>query len=324
MPRLTRARTTKPGFTRVRRGRGFSYRDEAGNLVAKGEDLDRVKALAVPPAWTDVWIAPRANDHIQATGIDAAGRLQYIYHPAWRDRMDAAKFDRMLGLAKALPAARRAVTRELAQDGFERPRVLAGAFRLLDSGSVRPGADSYTDQHGSYGLTTLRGSHATVHGGSVVELRFPGKSGHRWHLELDDEALAALVAGLKSRGQRARLFAWRDEAGDWRPITPDQVNAYVRERTGAEFSAKDFRTLAGTAAAALSLARAGKTTGEAARRRAVSAAMQEAAQVLGNTPAIARKSYVDPRIVDAFARGETVNATSGRAIESELLALLTG
>ena len=308
----------------MRSGKGFAYRDPNGATIARGAERDRIAALAVPPAWTDVWIAPRASDHIQATGVDAAGRLQYIYHPAWRDRMDAQKFDRMLGLARALPTARRAVTRDLAQPGFERPRVLAGAFRLLDSGSVRPGADNYTDQNGSYGLTTLRGSHATVHRGSVVELRFPGKSGHRWHLYLEDRALADLIAGLKTRGPQARLFTWRDDSGEWHALTPDVVNAYVRERTGAEFSAKDFRTLAGTAAAALSLARAGEVQGEAAQRRAVSAAMKHAAEVLGNTPAIARKSYVDPRVVKKFLLGETVNASSGRAIETELLALIDG
>ena len=306
----------------MRKGRGFSYRHADGALVRPGPERDRILALAVPPAWEDVWIAPRPNDHIQATGVDAAGRMQYIYHPAWREQKDALKFDRMLELARVLPTARAAVTRDLAAEGYSKPRVLAGAFRLLDTGSVRPGAVQYTDQNGSYGLTTLLGSHASVRGSDTVELRFPGKSGHRWHLEVNDEALATLVVGLKRRGPRARLFSWRDDGGAWHPLRPDEINAYVRERTRGDFTAKDFRTLAGTATAALSLARIGAVDGEAAQRRAVASAMREAAAALGNTPAIARASYVDPRVVERYADGVTVDPASRRAPESKLLDLL--
>lgn len=322
MPRLRQARTESPGITRSRTGTGFTYRDTRGVTIRAGEERDRIRALAIPPAWTDVWIAPAPNDHIQAVGTDAAGRRQYIYHVAWRERMDAQKFDRMLGLARVLPAARRTVTRDLGGEGFGKTRALAGAFRLLDAGSVRPGADTYTDQHGSYGITTLLGSHATVHAGGHVELRFPGKSGKRWNLLLSDEALADLVAGLKRRGPRARLIAWQDDVGGWHPLRPEDINVYVRDRTHGEFTAKDFRTLAGTGAAALSLARSGNVEGEAAQRRAIAAAMRDAAEALGNTPAIAKASYVDPRVVDRFIAGVTVDPSGRRAIETEVLALL--
>lgn len=322
MPRLRRANPDVPGISRRRAGTGFTYRAPTGEPLARGEDRDRAIALAIPPAWEDVWIAPRANDHIQATGVDAAGRRQYIYHPAWRERMDGLKFERMLELARALPAARRAVARDLGGTGCDRTRVLAGAFRLLDEGSVRTGADQYTDQYGSYGITTLRGSHVTVHRDGLLEFRFPGKSGKPWHVEFADDALAELLAGLKRRGPRARLYSWRGDDGDWHPIRPEEINAYVRERTRGEFTAKDFRTLAGTGAAALSLARHGAVEGESAQRRAVAAAMRDAASALGNTPAIARASYVDPRVVELFALGRTVDPSGRRAIESELLALL--
>jgi DNA topoisomerase-1 len=312
-----------PGITRQRRGRGFTYRNAHGRAIAAGPDRDRIVSLAIPPAWTDVWIAPHANNHIQALGTDAAGRRQYIYHSAWRDRMDEQKFERMLDLASVLPAARRAVTRDLALDGYTKERVLAGTFRLLDLGSVRPGADNYTDQHGSYGITTLRCSHATVHRDGTLELRFAGKSGKPWHLELSDAALSELVTGLKRRGRGARLFSWRDDGAMWHPVRPEDINAYVRERTQGPFSAKDFRTLAGSGVAALSLARSGEVQGEAAQRRAIAQAMRDAAAVLGNTAAIARASYVDPRIVGHFIAGRTVDPSGTRAIETELLALLS-
>lgn len=323
MPRLSRARIDGPGITRVRRGSGFSYLDSRGGRVTSRGERERIAALAVPPAWSDVWIAPSPTAHILATGVDDAGRTQYIYHPAWRERVDKEKFDRMLALARRLPGARRAVSRDLTSESLTKTRVLAGAFRLLDVGSVRPGADQYTDQHGSYGITTLLGSHATVHGRGVTELRFPGKSGHKWHLEIDDPALARLVGELKRRGPRARLFAWRDDDGGWHSVSPQDINAYVRERTGGEFTAKDFRTLSGTAAAAESLARQGAFKDERAQRRAIAEAMRAAADALGNTPAIAKASYVDPRVVELYAKGKTIDSASRRTVEAQLLGLLS-
>lgn len=268
-----------------------------------------------------MWIATRDNAHIQATGIDAAGRRQYLYHPAWRERSDRVKFDRMLELAHVLPGARRSVTIDLRSEGLTRERVLAGAFRLLDSGSLRVGTQRYADEHGSYGLTTLLGAHATVNGDEVL-LRFPGKSGQAWRSVLADPDLAALVSALKRRGPRARLLAWRANDGAVRPLRPEEINDDIRRRTGGDFTAKDFRTLRGTVEAATSLARAGVRPTESGRKRAIAAAMRQAAAALGNTPAVARSSYVDPRIVDRYVRGEVVDTS--RAIEPQLVELLGG
>lgn len=319
--RLRRSRSTERGIRRVRAGRGFFYRDAAGARIADPELLDRIVRLAIPPAWSDVWIAPYPNSHIQATGIDAAGRQQYLYHPLWRQQKDRAKFDRMLALAEALPAARRGVTRDLRGEVLSRERVLAGAFRLLDSGALRIGSERYADENGTFGLSTLLCAHAVVHDGDVVRLRFPAKSGQAWESELRDRDLAPLVAALKRRGGRARLLAW-NHAGEWHPVSADEINADLRQRTGGEFSAKDFRTLRGTATAALALARMGPEATERARRRAIAEAVQEAAAVLGNTPAIARSSYIDPRLLDRYAHGETIDARASGSVETQLRALL--
>jgi len=321
MPRLRRSATSGPGIHRVRSGRGFGYRDADGEPVRDPELLRRIEALVIPPAWTDVWIAPHPNGHIQATGIDAAGRRQYLYHPVWRAQKDRAKFDRMLAFAEALPAARRTVTRELRAEGVTRDRVLAGAFRMLDSAALRIGSARYADENGSYGLSTLLCAHATVMDGAVVRLRFPAKSGHAWESELHDRDLASLVSALKRRGGRARLLAWH-EHGRWHPVTAEEINADLRARLGGDFSAKDFRTLRGTAAAALSLARSVPQSSETARRRAVAAAIRAAADILENTPAVARASYVDPRVIDRFAHGEVVDASRPGSVEAELRSLL--
>jgi DNA topoisomerase-1 len=307
---------------RVRAGRGFVYRDAAGTRVTDPELLDRIAGLVIPPAWTEVWIAPHHNGHIQATGLDAAGRRQYLYHPQWREQKDRLKFDRMLAFAEALPAARRGVSRDLrGDDHFTRERVLAGAFRMLDSVALRVGSARYVDENGSFGLSTLLCSHATVLAGDRVRLRFPAKSGHAWESELHDRDLAVLVAGLKRRGARTRLLAWHQE-GVWHPLSAEEINADLRERTGGEFSAKDFRTLRGTVAAAISLARTGPKPNEGQRARAIAEAVRVAAAELGNTPAVARASYIDPRLLDRYAHDETIDASRPRSAESELRALL--
>lgn len=286
------------------------------------ELLERIRRLGIPPAWAEVWIAPQPHGHIQAVGIDAAGRRQYLYHPTWRAQKDRAKFDRMLALAETLPAARRAVTRSLRTQGATRERALAAAFRMLDTAGLRVGSERYAQEHGSYGLSTLLCAHARVREGRRVELRFPGKSGHAWEVDVVDADLAAWVALVRRRGGRARLLSWRDEAGRWHAIRAEEINAEVRERTGGEFTAKDFRTLHGTIAAAVSLARTGPQATDRARRRAVAQAMRDAAEDLGNTPAIARSSYVDPRVVDRYAHGETIDPARIASAESELRALL--
>jgi DNA topoisomerase-1 len=304
----------------VAAGTGFSYRDLDGSTLPPGPIRDRLESIGIPPAWKDVWIAPFENGHIQATGLDAVGRRQYIYHPEWRERKDRVKFDRALQLAESLPAARRLVTLDLRSDGVGRERVLAAAFRMLDSGSLRVGSERYTNENGSRGLATLLCAHVHVRK-DCLELKFPAKSGKDWESEFHDADLAALVRTLKRRGGNARLLAYKN-GRSWHPVTSAEINGYVKERTGLDFTAKDFRTLRGTVAAALSLARSGPQEKVAARKRALSMAMEEAAAVLGNTPSIARKSYVDPRLLDHFAAGETIDPHRAQSAESELRALL--
>jgi len=322
MPRLRRSEVAGPGIHRVRRGKGFAYVDESGHAVDEAT-RERATALVLPPAWKDVWISPWPNGHIQATGIDAAGRRQYRYHDAWRRQKDRAKFDRMLELAAVLPAARRGVTRDLRRDELSRERLLAAAFRMLDTGMLRVGSERYADAHGSYGLSTLLGAHARVVDGSRVVLSFPGKSGQPWESEIADADLADLVARLKRRGGRARLLAWHDDVRGWRPLSAEDINDDMRERTGGDFTAKDFRTLHGTLTAAVSLARSGPGETPTARKRAIVQAVRLAADALGNTPAVARSSYVDPRVIDRYEKGETLDATRLRSAESGLRELLS-
>ena len=248
--------------------------------------------------------------------MDAAGRRQYIYHPSWRVQKDRVKFDRALRLAESLPAARRRVTVDLRSPGPTRERALATAFRMLDTGSLRVGSEQYAEAHGSHGLATLLCSHATV-SGEAVSLNFPAKSGQEWQSEITDADLASVIRALKRRGPNARLLAWKD-GSIWHPVVAADINAYVKERTGGEFTAKDFRTLHGTVAAATSLAKHGTEQRKAARDRALAQAMREAAQVLGNTPSIAKKSYVDPRLVDHYQGGTTIDPARLNAAESEL------
>jgi DNA topoisomerase I len=322
VPRLRRSDVNGPGLHRVRRGRGFAFVDEGGRPVAE-RDAARARDLVIPPAWTDVWVAPHANGHIQATGIDDAGRRQYRYHDAWRRQKDRAKFDRMLELAAVLPAARRGVTRDLRGDGLPRERVLAAAFRMFDTGMLRVGSERYADAHGSYGLSTLLGAHARVVDSARVVLSFPGKSGQPWESEISDPDLAEVVARLKRRGGRARLLAWQDASG-WHSVGAGEINADVRSRTGGDFTAKDFRTLHGTVTAAVSLAGSGPGETPTARRRAVTQAVRLAAEALGNTPAVARSSYVDPRLLDRYEKGETLDAARLRSAESEVRRMLAG
>jgi DNA topoisomerase-1 len=306
---------------RVRRGKGFAYVDESGRPVDRAT-RERAVALAIPPAWRDVWIAPYPNGHVQATGIDDAGRRQYLYHDAWRAQKDRLKFDRMLDLASVLPAARRGVTRDLRREGLPRERVLAAAFRMLDTGMLRVGSERYADAHGSYGLSTLLGAHARVVDGERVLLSFPGKSGQPWESEIADPDLAAAIAELKRRGGRARLLAWRDDEGRWHPLSAAEINDDVRDRTGGEFTAKDFRTLHGTVTAAVSLARSGPGETPTARKHAIVHAVRVAAEALGNTPAVAKSSYVDPRLLDRYEEGDTIDPARLRSAESQLRALL--
>jgi DNA topoisomerase-1 len=281
---------------------------------------ERLEHIGIPPAWTDVWIAPYDNGHIQATGLDAVGRRQYIYHPSWREKKDRLKFDRALQLAETLPTARRRVTLDLRSEGLTRERVLAAALRMLDSGSLRVGSERYTNENGSHGLATLLCAHVRVRK-DELRLSFPAKSGKTWESRIDDADLAVVVRQLKRRGGNARLLAYK-EGRRWHPVSSPDINEYVKERTGEDFTAKDFRTLRGTVAAAVSLANSGPQSKGADRKRAVSRAMVDASAVLGNTPTIARKSYVDPRLLDHFDAGETIDPKRLDSAESEIRALL--
>ena len=320
MPRLRRTDPAAPGLARVKSGRGFSFRDAKGVVLHDEETLARIRSLAIPPAWTDVWITDYANGHIQATGLDAVGRRQYIYHPQWRERKDRAKFTRALALAETLPVARRGVTKDLRAAGTTKERVLAAGFRMLDSGSLRVGSERYAEANGSVGLTTLLCSHVTV-SGSTVALKFPGKSHQAWESQIVDADLAKVVRVLARRGPTAHLLSYRD-GEHWHPISANELNGYVRERTGGLFTAKDFRTLRGTIAAASSLAKQGPQPSKRARKAAVARAMRDVADVLGNTPAVARRSYVDPRVLRAYSRGRTMDPARLQSAESELRAML--
>ncbi len=321
MVRLRRSDPHRAGLTRVRRGRGFEYRDLDGSRIVDGELLARIRALAIPPAWTDVWICPDDAGHLQATGIDDAGRRQYLYHEDWHARRAQVKFARAQELARRIPAARRSVTRDLRTEGPAPERVLAGAFRMLDTGLLRIGSTGAARDHGTIGLTTLRGRHAAVHEGRLVRLRFIGKSGQPWSLELEDPDLARLVSELKRRGPDARLLAWREHAR-WHAVTPAEINDDIRRRTAIDVTAKDFRTLQGTIVAARVLARIGPVPTASGRRRAAATAVRAAAEALGNTPAVARASYVDPRLFDLHDRGVMVDPA--RRIEPQLVRLLGG
>ncbi len=309
------------GFTRVRRGRGFSFHSlKDGTPVTDPALRERFESLAIPPAWKHVWIAPHDNGHIQAVGFDSQGRKQYLYHPYWREKKDRLKYDRALRLAESLPSARRQVTMHLRSSRPTRERALAAAFRMLDTGSLRVGSERYANKHGSHGLSTLLCSHASVRG-DVVALRFPGKSGQQWESEIRDRDLAKVVRALKRRGPNARLLAYRDSKG-WHPVSAADINEYVKERTGEDFTAKDFRTLHGTVEAAKSLAKHGPEKTRTKRQKAVVQAMRDASDVLGNTPSIARASYVDPRVVDHYNSGETIDPDRLGSAESELRAML--
>jgi DNA topoisomerase I len=322
-PDRTRLRKSNPlgkGYRRVRSGKGFTYKGPDGATVQDPALRERFEALGIPPAWTDVWIAPYENGHIQAVGTDAAGRKQYRYHPTWAERNARRKYQRMLLLAEALPAARRTVRRHLRDEGLTRRRALAAAFRMLDLGGLRIGSSTYEEENGSYGLTTLHGEHASIDG-DEVHLRFPAKSHKEWDSTMRDADLAALLGELKQRGDHERLLAYREDDA-WHTLAPSDVNRYVRKRLHGRFSAKDFRTLRGTTTAAASLAKHGPEERKGAQKRAIADAMRAAAEELSNTPTVAKTSYVDPRVVDRFRAGETIDPDRLQSAEAEVLALL--
>ena len=287
-----------PGLRRRRAGRGFSYYDEQGRRITDTAVIDRIKALAIPPAWTDVWICPEPSGHIQACGLDARRRRQYRYHEAWRTQRDRDKHDRMLDLARALPRLRSRVRRDLSSDGMGRDRVLACAVRLLELGLFRVGGEPYVEENGSYGLATLRKRHVRAVGD---ELRFdyPGKGSQRRVVTIGDPQVADVVRALKRRrGGGPELFAYKDERGHWVDLRSSDINDYVQRELGPEFSAKDFRTWTATILAAVALAAEEDVETERQRQKAVVRVVRRVALALGNTPAVARGSYVEPRVIE--------------------------
>lgn len=318
MPRLRRVKPRQDaGFARVRAGKGFRYADARG-AAPDEDDLERIRDLVIPPAWKDVWISGDPLGHIQAVGVDDAGRSQYLYHPDWRAKRDKNKYVRALELADALPRARGRVTTALRREDLDRERVLATAFRLLDEAAPRVGSERYFTKNGSRGLTTLLRRDASVEA-TVTTLSFPAKSRQRALLTVDDEDLATAMLLLAAGRPAAALLAYK--RGRRRvALSPAEVNEYVKALTGGPFTAKDFRTLRGSIHAAEALARIGPVDTITERKRAEQLAVRATAEALGNTPAIARGSYIDPRIFRRYEQGRTLDLS--RSPESALRTLL--
>ncbi len=321
----------RPGYRREVSGKAFRYRDIRGCVISDEAILKRIRSLAIPPAYRGVWISPFADSHLQATGVDARGRKQYRYHPRWREVRDEHKFHRMLEFARALPALRRRVARDLAQKELTHDKVVAAVVALLEATLIRVGNEEYARDNKHYGLTTLRERHVSLHG-THLRFHFTGKSGIEKETELTDPRLARVVRGLlELPGQL--LFQYRSEGGRPRPVRSDDVNEYLQRVTGREFTAKDFRTWAGTVFCAVSLSALTRAGAAPRAKTTVLAAVKEVAARLGNTPAVCRKSYIHPVVIDEYLangleqlRLEAVRSLDFRrhlhAAEGEVLALL--
>jgi DNA topoisomerase IB len=293
---------------RRRSGRGFVYLDEHGRRVSDPEVIDRVRALAIPPAWNDVWICSDPLGHLQATGIDAAGRKQYLYHPRWREHRDRAKFEKIVRFGAQLPGLRRAVAADLEPGEPTREGVLACAVRLLDIGMFRIGSEQYAEEDSGIGLATIRKEHVTVHG-DTVEFDYPAKGGLRRRLAVEDPLSIDLLRRLRRRrGGGPELLAYRPrDRGRWQHVRSADINDYLKEKLGEDFSAKDFRTWNATVMAAVTVAAdGGGATTKTARKRTIDRASRQVAELLGNTPAVARRAYIDPRVFDRYLSGWTI------------------
>ena len=307
---LIRSELTSDGIRRRRCGKGFRYFAADGTPLTDKQTLNRVRALVIPPAWEDVWICPQPDGHIQAVGTDAAGRRQYRYHDLWRAERDKAKHDRVLDFGRVLPKVRAVVERHLAGDKLSRDRVLAAAVRLIDLGFFRAGGEEYAAENGTYGLATLRKEHVTCHQGQLV-FDYTGKSSKHHEQFVADPDVCTVVNRLKRRRGRPEdeLLAFRS-GQRWHDVSAADINDYLRELADGDFSVKDFRTWHATVLAAVGLAVSeGADTSESARKRAVARVVQEVAAYLGNTPAVARASYIDPRIISLYERGITIEST---------------
>lgn len=303
----------RPGLSRVRTGKSFSYRDQSGKRITDAGTLARIRGLAIPPAWTDVWICPTARGHIQAIGRDARGRKQYRYHPEWTATRDSSKFHRMIEFGRALPQIRSRTDGHLRRAPLCRERVLATIVRIMEKTAIRVGNEEYVRANGSYGLTTMQDKHASAKNGRVV-FKFRAKSGVLQHVELDDPRLAAMVKDCQDLPGQT-LFQYLDESGTPREVDSSDVNAYLRDVSGSDFTAKDFRTWIATVLAAAELAAAAARpdcpTSLTGRRRELKSAIAVVAAQLGNTQAVCRKSYIHPAVMSGFLEGRTIGI--GRA-----------
>ncbi|MGW5329311.1 DNA topoisomerase IB [Streptomyces sp. NPDC004014] len=337
--RLRTSSSDRPGFTRVRCGRGFRYRDEKGAALTDPAQLDRIRALTVPPAWRDVWICPWPNGHLQAVGTDAAGRRQYLYHEQFRAEQDKAKHEHVRDVARALPELRAQVSADLAGRGLSRPRVTACAVRLLDLGFFRIGSDRHTRTSETYGLTTMLREHVSCGRGEIA-FSFPAKGGTETVRALVDDQAHAVARALLRRPRGGDRFLAFHDRGAWHDLHSDDLNEALRRLSGTDVTAKDFRTWHATVLAAVAVAVTADSARatEAARRRQTARAVREASHYLGNTPAVCRSSYIDPTVFELFEQGVTIApalsrlgehgdfgrpATQG-AVEAAVLGLLDG
>jgi DNA topoisomerase I len=303
--RLRRSLVSGPGLHRVRRGRGFSYHDQEGKAITDETTLARIKGLVIPPAWKNVWISPHPTGHIQAVGTDVAGRRQYLYHEKWQQDRAEEKFDRVLEMSKALPDMRRQINADLKKRGLERDRVLALALQLLDLGYFRAGGEQYAEENNSFGIATLLCEHVALRR-QAVEFDFPAKSGVRRTLLIEDAEVVRSVRALMRRPDRSgRLLVCRNSS-EWKDIHADDLNARFKELVGAEYTVKDLRTWHGTVLAAAAFVDADPPVNKTVIKRVESAVMKEVSEELGNTPAVARGSYVDPRVVEGYEKKMTI------------------
>ena len=306
MPTLRHSSDREPGYTRRRHGRGERYLDERGRQVRDPRVVRRLKALAIPPAWRDVWICCSSRGHLQATGIDAAGRKQYLYHPAWREERDREKYARILRFADRLPVLRATAERHMRRRRLDRDKALATAVQLLDRTFIRVGGEEYAASSRTFGLVTFRSRHLTVEDDLIV-LDFEGKGGADQHAEVESARLARVLQEMDDL-PGYEVLKYRDGDGTVVDVRSEDVNAYIQEHAGEEFSAKDFRTWAGTVAAAVALDEVGPVEGARHRQRAVAGVCRQAAALLGNTPAVCRANYIDPRVIDHFLDGRTISS----------------
>ncbi|HET6248734.1 MAG TPA: hypothetical protein VFE47_13610 [Tepidisphaeraceae bacterium] len=306
---------TSPGFARRHKGAGFIYLDKQGKPLRDRKAVARIKALVIPPAWRDVWICPSPNGHIQATGHDERGRKQYRYHEKFRAVRDETKYARMMQFVAALPRVRRRVARDIRRRGMPREKVLAAIVRLLETTLIRVGNEQYADQNGHYGLTTLHDRHVDVHGSSI-HFHFKGKSGVKREVDLDNPRLARIIRKCQDLPGE-ELFGYVDEEGQTHDVTSTDVNAYLREVSGQDFTAKDFRTWAGTVLAAQALHEFEKFDSQAQAKKNIVSAIETVAKQLGNTRAVCRKCYIHPEILNSYIDGSLAETFDQRAAQLE-------